>query len=697
MYPAIIALHVRAAIRTKILQCRKHCIIRELSGFGRNDRKLNLWIAACTIQGVRIALKAVNANSTTSQAAGAKSSNVSFLDLLAQVSSQAVRTSVPAGAHSEADSDTASDNHESGDGAALQSTTGDVEGNEIERGPIQFVVATFGANTNVSQNGAAVQTTPPQPAQHCSVRSIMQQVQLKSAQSDNCEPSIAFLSVVNQQATAQPADPPATASLSVRTSESQAATSAEQSDNRKPTVIDVIAGCSAAQDGANATLAMKTFPVSNSAAQTLSNFVQPIQEPKANAAQSSIQALDAQTSSNVPAASQINEQGTLMPGSLGFGDKFLQVSSVSKSGDENIPTNAGQIKTANATNNAPASRMGSAPPNSEAPVPLNSAQSTQDYASDAVQSGVQEPEVKVLSSEAGIAQILAQGPSLPGSLGAGDTFFQVPLSSQSNAAENIAPVKAGQLRTAGATSAVDSVESVSNAPANASKSITSSNSGTAIGGIQGGQLSQHPQADTTQIISVAGRQAESTPQPNIFAGHVATGSAGQSDSASRSTDTTPLHPQESRNPSSDRLDDGTTAGTFGINTARLVQSMSETEMRLGMHSTEFGNIAIRTSVSQQQMQAQISVDHGELGNAISAHLPSLQAKLGNDFGLHSSIEINQAVGSQAGRQGQSSQQNQAPIARPISAQSVVPVADIDSLTIPAMQLSNNGGRLDIRA
>jgi len=50
---------------------------------------------------------------------------------------------------------------------------------------------------------------------------------------------------------------------------------------------------------------------------------------------------------------------------------------------------------------------------------------------------------------------------------------------------------------------------------------------------------------------------------------------------------------------------GDAAVTSGINSAKLMQTMSESEMRVGMHSSEFGNISIRTTVSQQQMQAQM--------------------------------------------------------------------------------------------
>jgi hypothetical protein len=62
-------------------------------------------------------------------------------------------------------------------------------------------------------------------------------------------------------------------------------------------------------------------------------------------------------------------------------------------------------------------------------------------------------------------------------------------------------------------------------------------------------------------------------------------------------------------------------------------------MRVGMHSAEFGDISIRTSIVQKQMVTEISLDHGALSQAISAHVSGVQTKLGDEFGLHSSIEV----------------------------------------------------------
>jgi hypothetical protein len=65
-----------------------------------------------------------------------------------------------------------------------------------------------------------------------------------------------------------------------------------------------------------------------------------------------------------------------------------------------------------------------------------------------------------------------------------------------------------------------------------------------------------------------------------------------------------------------------------INTAKLIQNMGQTEMRVGMRSNEFGNISINTSTSRDAITAQISLDHGELAKTLAAHLPEMQARLG---------------------------------------------------------------------
>jgi hypothetical protein len=76
-----------------------------------------------------------------------------------------------------------------------------------------------------------------------------------------------------------------------------------------------------------------------------------------------------------------------------------------------------------------------------------------------------------------------------------------------------------------------------------------------------------------------------------------------------------------------------------VDTARVIQSLGQTEMHFGIRSSEFGTISIRTSVTQQQTLAQISVDHGDLRQAILNHIATSQAKIAGDTGLQVSIQM----------------------------------------------------------
>lgn len=88
-----------------------------------------------------------------------------------------------------------------------------------------------------------------------------------------------------------------------------------------------------------------------------------------------------------------------------------------------------------------------------------------------------------------------------------------------------------------------------------------------------------------------------------------------------------------------------------INTAKLIQSMGQSEMRVGMRSTEFGNISISTSSTRDLISAQISLDHGELARTLTAHLPEIQARLGGNQPMDVRIEMNGSSAGQTGTEG----------------------------------------------
>lgn len=90
-----------------------------------------------------------------------------------------------------------------------------------------------------------------------------------------------------------------------------------------------------------------------------------------------------------------------------------------------------------------------------------------------------------------------------------------------------------------------------------------------------------------------------------------------------------------------------------INTAKLIQSMGQSEMRVGIRSDDFGNISISTSATRDLISAQISLDHGELARTLAAHLPEMQARFGGNQAMDVRIDMNgqgasQGAGTSAG-------------------------------------------------
>lgn len=89
-----------------------------------------------------------------------------------------------------------------------------------------------------------------------------------------------------------------------------------------------------------------------------------------------------------------------------------------------------------------------------------------------------------------------------------------------------------------------------------------------------------------------------------------------------------------------------------INSAKLIQTMGQSEMRVGMRSTEFGNISISTSSTKDAITAQISLDHGELAKALAAHLPEIQARMGANQPVDVRIDMHgNGMGQGTGTQG----------------------------------------------
>lgn len=70
----------------------------------------------------------------------------------------------------------------------------------------------------------------------------------------------------------------------------------------------------------------------------------------------------------------------------------------------------------------------------------------------------------------------------------------------------------------------------------------------------------------------------------------------------------------------------TTPG-YAFHAARLVERLNQSELRVGVHAGDLGKVDIRTSLGRNQFTAEISVERGELGRALTAELPSLHTRL----------------------------------------------------------------------
>ena len=110
------------------------------------------------------------------------------------------------------------------------------------------------------------------------------------------------------------------------------------------------------------------------------------------------------------------------------------------------------------------------------------------------------------------------------------------------------------------------------------------------------------------------------------------------------------------------IDGVTPPSHAGVNTAKLVQGLTQSELRVGLQTRDFGNIDIRTSASRHEFSAQISVEHSEVAHTLTAELPNLYARLNEQQVPVSNIQIhNQSLSTSSGldqRSQQSAQQSQ---------------------------------------
>ena len=96
-----------------------------------------------------------------------------------------------------------------------------------------------------------------------------------------------------------------------------------------------------------------------------------------------------------------------------------------------------------------------------------------------------------------------------------------------------------------------------------------------------------------------------------------------------------------------------------VSTAQLVESASRSEFRVGMHSTEFGKVDIRTSMTRHEFTAQISVEHAGVAQALVTGLPSLYDRLSDQRVPLTNVVIeNQSTSTSSGQEQRTPQDKQ---------------------------------------
>ena len=103
-------------------------------------------------------------------------------------------------------------------------------------------------------------------------------------------------------------------------------------------------------------------------------------------------------------------------------------------------------------------------------------------------------------------------------------------------------------------------------------------------------------------------------------------------------------------------------GMGELTQARVLHSLTGSEVRINLSSEEFGRVSVHTAYGREVITSQISLENSVMGNALSsalnAHLPTLVTKLGQEHGLPSSVTL--AMQSGAENRGADRDQNSDP-------------------------------------
>jgi hypothetical protein len=134
-----------------------------------------------------------------------------------------------------------------------------------------------------------------------------------------------------------------------------------------------------------------------------------------------------------------------------------------------------------------------------------------------------------------------------------------------------------------------------------------------------------------------------------------------------------------------------TPASLTVNTARLVERLKESEIRLSLRSADFGDVAIHTAIGHERLSARISLERDALSKVIASEIPALQSKLSQEHGIQATIEVQQHGQSFSGQGGQPQSQPGRP-----QSQFHPGLQREEHEAITTLSANNADGHLDIR-
>ncbi len=95
-----------------------------------------------------------------------------------------------------------------------------------------------------------------------------------------------------------------------------------------------------------------------------------------------------------------------------------------------------------------------------------------------------------------------------------------------------------------------------------------------------------------------------------------------------------------------------------VQSARVLERMGQTEMRVGMNTADFGNLELRASVGQDRVGASIATSHLDLRAAMMAEMPSLERSIEQHQLRLDHLDLGTNGGDGSHQRGASAQQQQ---------------------------------------